>query len=731
MVDFASGSGNKGGRGVAQRDALVQQAASGLATPTAAAAVARLAALQSWLHAEGRRRDLWLPVAMAVGVAGYFALPAQPGGALVGAVAALGAAAGLIALRSLARGSIARWLVLLLAALALGITSAALRLERLETVMLERAGSWRLDATVQAVEPGRNGQRVTLRVHALDGRRLAAVPQRVRITVRTGGTELRPGDRIAVRARLEPPSAPLVPGGFDFARHAWFQGIGAIGYAFGAPALIEPAADRRATASIAALRSTIAARVTGVLTGDRGAVAAALLTGLRGAIDDATWAAMQASGLAHLLAISGLHMALVAGTLFGAARLLAGLVPPLVLRVPAQKVAAVVAFAGAVFYLALSGAPVPTQRAFVMVSIALLAMLVDRDPISLRLVAWAALVVLLLRPESVTGASFQLSFAAVIALVVAYERGSRLATLSLPDADPGLAQRLGRYMLGVLASTLIASLATAPLTAVHFQTVPTYGVLANLVAVPLTAFVVMPAGLLALAGMPLGLDRAPLWIMGEGIGVILASARFAAALPGAVVHLPQAPAAVLPLVAAGGLWLALWSQPWRWWGLAPVALALALLVLHRPPDLLVDPRLDLALARDAAGAARLREWRRDGWVSRAWLRASGVASALPFPAEGAGAAAGLACDPGGCTLSRAGRRVALARSAGALAADCRLADLVIARGGTESCPDGTPLIGARALAASGGLAVRLGADGVRVTTIAERRGAWPWVVPRR
>ncbi len=390
---------------------------------------------------------------------------------------------------------------------------------------------------------------------------------------------------------------------------------------------------------------------------------------------------MQIAGIAHLLAISGLHLGLVAGTLFFAVRVALALAPPLALRLPGKKIAAALALIGALAYLLLTGATVPTQRAFVMTALMLLAVMVDRNPFSMRLVAWAALVVLLSQPESLLGASFQMSFAAVVALIATYETGiARRAQAS------GLDGRLALYVGGVALTTIVASLATAPLTIYHFGRLATYGVVANLIAVPLTAFWIMPVGLLGLLLLPLGLDGPCFVLMGHGIELMLALAATIADWPGAAAYLARPPIAALTVTVLGGLWLCLWRTGWRRLGLLGVALGGLLMLLERPPDLLIDGRGELVAVRLEDGRLALSPWQRDRWITDGWLRSAGQASAAPWPAAGEVLGEGLRCDGLGCVVSRGGHRIALSRRPEALEADCARADLVISYPRIERCP---------------------------------------------
>lgn len=680
--------------------------------------LAPLRAFGRALLAESDRWLLWLPVAIAAGVLFYFALPAPlPMAALLPiGLAALVAGRAAIALwraRPLCALPLAG-----LAALALGVLAAAARLALVEAPVLPRAGVWALEGRIVELEPRSPGVRLVLdrlRVERLDPK---ATPERVRLTVRHGGESLEVGERVRLRAVLQPPSGPVVPGGFDHARHAWFEGLGAIGWALGRPEPMAGAGESGPELALARLRARLAERFTEPLPGPAGAVAAALVTGVRAGLDAAIWRDFQLSGLAHLLSISGLHMSLVAGTVLWLGRWFFALLPPVAERWPARKPAAVLALLAAAFYLLLSGASVPAQRAFLMVAVALLAILVDRDPFSMRLLAWAAVVVVLLRPEAVLGASFQLSFAAVLALIAVWEvAGRRLAA-----HEAGILVRLLGYPLGVAATTLVASLATTPLTAFHFQTVASWGVVSNLLAVPLTTFWIMPAGLLAVLLVPFGLEDPAVRVMGIGVELLLATARWAAGLPGAAIAVPLWPAAALALLWAGGLWLALWRRPWRLFGLLALLPAAFLIARERPPDLIATPWL-AQVAAHAADGARVLAFERDELVEDALLRALGG----PAPE---GVAVGPRCDRAGCLLERGGARVTLARRPDALLEASREPGLVIARLGPERCPGGGPatLLGPRALAATGGLALWLEPDGtIRRRAVAETRGRWPWV----
>ena len=673
------------------------------------------------LLAERERWLLWLPVGLGAGIALYFALPREPP-LWLGPVCGLPLLAALVYLRwsRATERPVALPLVVVLAPVALGLAITPVRTWLVEAPVLERRAAYMVEARVRLVEDRVRGERLLLDHVILEGVDPERTPTLIRVSLRAGeGFE--PGDRVRLRALLMPPSPPSEPHGFDFARQAYFMGLGAVGYALGQAERIAPASARSFGLGIARLRQIVADEVRDAVPGAAGAVGVALLTGLRAAIPEHVWHDMQVAGIAHLLAISGLHLGLVAGTLFFAVRIALALTPPLALRLPTKKVAAAIAFCGAFVYLLLTGGTIPTQRAFIMTAMMLLAVMVDRNPFSMRLVAWAALIVLLAQPESLFGASFQMSFAAVVALIAVYETG--VARRRGPAG--GLDWRLAVYVGGVALTTLVASLATGPLAVYHFGRLPTWGIMANLIAVPLTAFWIMPLGLLGLILMPFGGGAVCFALMGQGIELVLAVAAAVAAWPGAAVLIARPPPAALIAVVLGGLWLCLWRRPWRRLGLAGVALGVLLTALDHRPDLVVDASAQIVAARLDDDRLAVSPWRRDAWITSQWLRGAGQAEAAPWPADGTGAGS-LRCDALGCVLARHGHRVAFARRPEAIGEDCRDADLVVSYPRIERCPNATRLIGPRALRRAGGIALWLEPSGIEILTVREVRGDRPW-----
>ena len=400
----------------------------------------------------------------------------------------------------------------------------------------------------------------------------------MRVTINRALAGLQPGAAVRLRATLMPPAEPALPGDYDFGRQAWFAGIGAVGYAMSPPSIDAAAGDvprdLALWAGVQRLRQAIGARIAAALPGETGAIATALITGERGGISEATNDAFRDSGILHILSISGFHMAIMAGSVFFIVRLGLAAFPSIALRYPIKKWAAAAAMAAALAYLLISGGAFATVRSTIMISIMFLAVLLDRPALALRNVILAATLILVVFPESLFDVGFQMSFAAVLALVSVYEalRQRRAWEALMQHAS----SRLVLFFAGIVLSTLIASAAVAPFAAYHFHKSQQYAVIANLIALPVCNIVVMPAALAALVAMPFGLEALPLWVMGRGIEAMVWVAHRVAEVPGAVLRVPAMPSAAFVLMIAGGLWLMLWQTRWRLAGIALIAVGAAL-----------------------------------------------------------------------------------------------------------------------------------------------------------
>ncbi len=660
----------------------------------------------------------WAPVCLGAGIGAWFALPEEPGAAAYALLAGLVVP---VALGARRLPEDARPLAGALALMVLGALLAGLRAHLQAAPVLEFRYYGPVEGRVVKIDRSASGAlRLTLDRVVLEDVRPERVPRRVRVSLHgaQGLVRPEPGQVVAMTASLAPPRGPVEPGGFDFRRKAWFERLGAVGYTRLPVQVLAPPAPGPAL-WVARLRAQISAGVQARLPGEAGAFAAAVTTGDRSAMGWETVAALRDSNLAHLLAISGLHMGLITGFVFAALRYGLALAPPLALRLPVRKLAAVGALVVGAGYLALAGGNVATERAFIMVAVMFGAVLLERRALTLRAVAVAALIVLALRPESLTGPGFQMSFAATTALVAVFGW--------IRGRWPGWLPRWSRPVAAVVISSAVAGLATAPVAAAFFNRVADYGLLANLLAVPLMGLVVMPGAVVAAVLWPLGLEEAGLAMMAPAIRWILGVAHWVAGLEGAVTPVPAPGAAVLPVLALGALWLVLWQGRARLAGLAPMALAFALWAGGERPPLLISDTGGLVGLMGEAGRA-LSKPRGEGFVATNWLENDGDAASRAEAFQ----RPGFAGRPGALRFALGGVRLAHLTGRGAsgrVARACRWADWVIVSTPAPA-PPGCRVLDRPALARSGAVAMwpRAG-GGIEMITAAERAGRRLWSAP--
>jgi competence protein ComEC len=688
-------------------------------------ALAALSRLESWLEHERDQLFLWLPVMFGAGIGLWFALPVRE--AWVG-VTSTGAGLlflGLLVGTGRRTGAALFWGGLFLA---LGCGHIWLRSELVRAPVLERPTIETVEAVVLAVEnrPAREARRLLL--SPLPG---SPLPSRIRLNLPdiVFRADVTPGATIRVRARLVPPAAPAIPGAYDFARAAWFQQIGATGRALSAPELLFlPPRDRFQA------RTRLSKHIQTRVEGSAGGIAAALATGDRGGIAETDEESMRDSGLTHLLSVSGLHLtAVVGGVMLVSLRLLA-IFPILVLRLPLIAVAAACGACAGIGYTLLTGAEVPTVRSCIAAILFLAATAIGREALTLRLVAAGAMIVLLLWPEALAGASFQLSFAAITAIVALHDHPAiRRAARSTDDTR----FRRGVRSVALLLLTGVAvEVALAPVALFHFHRSGLYGALANLVAIPLTTFIIMPAGAGALLLDNIGAG-APLWWVAEGgITLLLGLSRIVAEAPGAVAMVPVMPLPALSLMVGGGLWLLLWRRRPRWLGL-PVIVAGALIAASAPaPDIIVtgDGR-HMAIQTGEGSPALLRA--RTGSYVRDQM-ASGLGEE-PLALTSLDALSGARCTRDVCTVDfasgEASHRIAAIRSAYRLpwreiVSLCAGVDYIVSdRRLPRACAPRRLKIDPALLSRTGGLAIDLRHGTIR--TVRASRSDHPWVQPAR
>ncbi|MCZ4353630.1 ComEC/Rec2 family competence protein [Roseovarius aestuarii] len=535
----------------------------------------------------------------------------------------------------------------------------------------------------------------------------AQTPRRVRLSLHSeqAGTDPLPGLTVMTMAHLSPPSGPVEPGGFDFQRHAWFQMLGAVGYTRVPLMALEPAdgANR-----MFAFRMALSAHVQDTLPGEPGAFAAAIMTGDRSGMGQGTLTDLRVSNLAHLLAISGLHMGLLAGFVFATLRYGLALMPWVALRVQSKPLAAAFALAAAAMYLALSGGSIATERAFIMAAVMLVAVMLNRRALSLRAVALAALITLGLRPEALMGPGFQMSFAATTALIAVFGW--------LRDSAVTRGPRWARPVIAVVVSSGVAGFATAPIAAAHFNQFAHYGLIANLLSVPLMGVLVMPAAVLSACLLPFGLEGAGLWVMGLGLKWILAVAHWTAGLDGARGMVISPGPWVLPVLALGALFVILWQGRLRLIGLVAVVGALVMWMQAQRPDVLIADTGALVGVLTAEGRA-LSAAAGGGFVAENWLENDGDKAGQEQAARRWGAQ--MAEPLGFQILAIKGKRAAAGLT------DCKGADWVVLN---TTPPEGLPctVIDPERLRRTGAMALFTQGKAIKVVTARDVTGKRLW-----
>ena len=630
---------------------------------------------------------LWLPVGMIAGAAFWLAAPADPhwwlGPALLsaGAAGAFGLAVWpgrpdgpAAALRHIVVGACA-----LIAAAGAGIGAAHLR--AMSVAQPPYAGGdepVRLEGWVVANDASDNGPRLRLLVRAIEG--VEAPPRYVRVSVSAAGL-LSAGRAATCRAVLGPPAGPMAPGGYDFARRAYFERLGATGFAFGRcrPAPFEPPPSwlDRQRLTLSAMRADLAAAIQDAAPGRGGAIAAALVTGDRSSIDTDTNESLRDSGLGHLLSVSGIHMGVVGGLVFAAVLWTLSLIAPIALRFPVKKIAAAAALLVLAAYLVVSGSSVPALRSFVMACVAFGAILIDRPAISMRGLALAAFVVVLIFPESVLEPGFQMSFAATMALVALFEMLKRAPhDPALPTPGPliGALNASARGIGGVLLISFVAGLATDPFAIYHFQRFSLYSLPANLIAAPIMSFLVAPAACAAAVLAPFGLADPALEVMASALDLIAAVGQTFGERPEAVRALPRPPDVAFALCVLALLWASLWRGALRWAALPFFIASIALYATAPRPVVAFDVDLRAVYAHDGHGQWRLMSSGRSTYARDRLGAMLGLA-----PPQIERLAPPDACGEALCTWRYGERIFVFVRAGEGFAATCASGAVVIAR----------------------------------------------------
>ncbi|MFN9579927.1 MAG: ComEC/Rec2 family competence protein [Novosphingobium sp.] len=688
-----------------------------------------LRGIESFLARAGFARVPWLVAAFAAAIGAWFALPA-PGwwAALMLACTGVATAALLVLRGDGAFPFLRQALAALALALALGCGHVWVKSALVGAPPIARPQAADLTGTVLSHQEQPAEGRVRLLLATRDPESGRAIKARLNVPLKLDRPELRQGAQIRLRARLVPPAPPMLPGGYDFARAAWFQGIAATGAALGEVQVLRAAPPGGGLEDV---QRALSAHVRAQLPGSTGAIAAAYASGDRGAIPEADEEAMRNSGLAHLLSISGLHVSAVIAAVYVVVLKLGALWPWLALRVRLPPAAAAGGALAGIGYTLLTGAEVPTVRSCIAALLVLIARALGREALSLWMVAVAAFVVLLFWPEAVVGPSFQMSFAAVIAIVAL--SGTAPVRDFLAPREEGWLVRSLRNLAMLLLTGVVIELALMPIGLFHFHQSGVYGALANVVAIPLTTFVSMPLIALALLLDAFGLGAPVWWLAGKSLDALLTLAHFTASQPGAVSTMPAMGRGAFLLFVAGGLWLALWNGRVRLWGLVPAGIGAFSLATLTPPDLLVsgDGR-HVGLTGELPGELLVLREGREGYARDTLLELAGMSGAPRSLDQWPGAR----CNADLCVvqLRRGGRdwQVLMTRTRDRLperelAAACERVDLVISdRWLPRSCRPRWLKADRRYLERSGGLAIDL-ADR-SVVSVADSQGDHGWWV---
>lgn len=677
---------------------------------------------------------LWAPVLLGLGVGLYFAIGFEPHwgwGAGCFAVAISGMTATLFKTRQ------AGITVLCLAAVALvslGWTVAQMRTIMVDAPVLTRSlKATMVEGTINTLSEldSNRGTRVILHDLVIEDLTPAETPHAVRLTIRKDD-DLRPGQRIRVLAGLNPPSPPVMPDGYDFQRHAYFQRLGAFGFAYNAPEILAQTQG----GALERFRQEQSRNVEKTITQPEASIVSALLLGERAAIPEKTWEEIRSAGLAHVISISGLHISMIAMGVFFAVRFLMALYPPLALRYPIKKYAAMIALIAAIAYAIMVGLTVPTVRSVMMTGLVLTAIMLDRSPFSLRLVAFSAFLILLATPEAITGPSFQMSYAAVAALVFFYDESREF--WANQNKKGGWFRRMMIVLIGCCITSIIATIATAPYSMFHFQQFPIYSVIGNVLATPVIGFIIMPAAIFVYLLMPFGLDFIPLWLMGHGVSAMLWISHVISTWNYASLALVAWPLSSLIAFTLSGLTIMVLRGRLRFAAIIPLIIGVFFVVSYRPPDILASSSSKLFMVTTPEKSVWLSNRRSDKFSAENWIRAAGInpANNKPWPKEGilesgtGNHAMRLSCDLYGCLGTINMQRIAFSFDPRTLTDDCQPGVTIIANYPVkdQTCrATAYKIIDRHDLKHQGTHAIWINPQGtIDVKTVAGQRGTRPW-----
>ncbi len=623
--------------------------------------------LQGWSAPAYQSFD-WGVTAFGVGIALYFALPFEPS---LMAMAALCAAAALL-LMAVNRFAFQVYpFVLATLLIALGAGRATMHSHTVATPRLANYDRiYEVSGWVEDIERSGNGFRWRLRVSEIEGLDPEETPKRVRVKAKTTGFAA--GDAVTVLAIMTPPSGPVVPHGYDPSRRAYFEQIGGFGFAIRAPIsakIGELSRSESMKRSVVRFRYGLAERIREKAPPETAGLQAALLTGVRAYIPPDQTENLRVAGLAHVLAISGMHMGLLAGGSFWLATLLLACISPLSRRYDVRKPAAIIGALAATGYLILSGASVATQRAYIMAIIVFLAVILDRRAFSMRSVAVAALITLLFHPEALISVGFQMSFAAVAALVVVYREWQDNREYAVRGVWP----KIKRNLTALTVTSFVAGTATSGFAVLHFNRIARYSLLGNILAMPLFTFLVMPAALMTLIALPFGLEDWPLLVMGWGLVGMLKIAQWVAALPGAMWHVSAAPPWVIAVFGLGFLLAALGQGKRRFLGFGLAIFCILIWSQAPRPDMRISDKGQIAFWDEQGEVLYVGRRRSDSFGRDQFMQRGGqpYSSIERYQDELA------SCDTLGCRFAVKGQWISVVNHPSEVAEECNNSAIVV------------------------------------------------------
>lgn len=624
--------------------------------------------LQGWSAPHYQNFD-WNVAAFALGIAIYFALPFEPDVTFIALLLALLVTALIVSERFISRLYPLCFVIIIIL---LGTGRSAWHSAASETPRLanyERI--YEVTGWVEAVERSRNGYRWRLRVNTIKGLTLEQTPKRVRIRAKVEGFAA--GDAVNVLAVMTPPPGPVVPKGYDPARQAFYEQMGGYGFAIRAP---EPAVlsaispEEKLKRAVVRFRYGLADHIREAAPVKTAGLQAALLTGVRAYIPPEQTENLRVAGLAHVLAISGMHMGLLAGGSFWLATLILATISPLSRRYDVRKPAAIIGALAATGYLILSGASVATQRAYIMAIIVFLAVVLDRRAFSMRSVMVAALVTLMFHPEALISVGFQMSFAAVAALVVVYREWDK-RRIYKPQTH--LWDRLKRNFLTLTVTSFVAGTATSGFAVLHFNRIARYSLVGNILAMPLFTFLVMPAALATLIALPFGLEQFPLLVMGKGLSGMLIIAEWVASWPGAMWYVQAAPPWVIGVFGFGFLLITLGEKQRRYLGFALAIICFALWSQTPRPDMRISDTGQVAFWDEGGEVLYVGRKGSDRYGRSQFMQMGGTPNGdvERYQDELAD------CDRLACRFTVKGQQVSVVNHPSEIAEECRQSDIVV------------------------------------------------------